>query len=195
MDNVEIVHADFRDVDPDREAQERGFGSYILIGNIPYNLTSTILLALPGLERCSRSLLMVQREVADRILTSPGERNCGILTVFLQSYMDIAKEIRVMPGSFRPRPKIESVVISLAPALPARGPGEREAYLDFIKLAFSKRRKMLSSIFRDTFGMRDAGIQRRLGRESGVDMSSRPEQLTLEQWFGLFGAYRRVSDS
>jgi 16S rRNA (adenine1518-N6/adenine1519-N6)-dimethyltransferase len=195
IDNVEIAHADIREVDLDREAKNRGFDSYTLIGNIPYNLTSTILLALPGLRRCSKSLLMVQREVAERILTSPGERNCGILTVFLQSYMDIAKEIRVLPGSFRPQPKVESVVLSLSPAIPERGPDDRKAFLDFVKLAFSQRRKMLSSLFRDAFGMRDASVQQRLGRESGVDMKSRPEQLTLRQWFGLFGAYRQVSGS
>lgn len=193
MDNVEIVHADIREIDPDREAGDRGFDSYTLIGNIPYNLTSTILLALPGLRLCSKSLLMIQREVSERILSSPGERNCGILTVFLQSYMDIKREIRVLPGSFRPRPKVESVVISLAPALPERGPEDREAFLDFVKLAFSQRRKMLSSLFRDAFGMRDAGIQQRLGLESGVEMKSRPEQLNLEEWFRLFAAYRQVS--
>ena len=193
LGNVEIVHADIREVDLDREARDRGFDSYTLIGNIPYNLTSTILLALPGLLLCSKSLMMVQREVAERILSSPGERNCGILTVFLQSYMDIAKEIRVLPGSFRPRPKVESVVLSLSPALPGRGPDDRKAYLAFLKLAFSQRRKMLSSLFRDAFGMRDAGIHRRLGQESGVEMKNRPEQLTLEEWFRLFGAYRQVS--
>ncbi|MCK4350552.1 MAG: hypothetical protein KAX13_06820, partial [Candidatus Krumholzibacteria bacterium] len=164
-----------------------------LIGNIPYNLTSTILLALPDRRLCSKSLVMVQREVAERILSSPGERNCGILTVFLQSYMDIMKEIRVLPGSFRPRPKVESVVLSLSPALPERGPDDREAFLAFLKLAFSQRRKMLSSLFRDAFGMRDAGIQNRLGRGSGVEMKSRPEQLTLKEWFRLFRAYRQVS--
>ena len=193
MDNVEIVHADIREVDLDREARNRNFDSYTLIGNIPYNLTSTILLALPDRRLCSKSLVMVQREVAERILSSPGERNCGILTVFLQSYMDIMKEIRVLPGSFRPRPKVESVVLSLSPALPERGPDDREAFLAFLKLAFSQRRKMLSSLFRDAFGMRDAGIQNRLGRESGVEMKSRPEQLTLKEWFRLFRAYRQVS--
>ncbi len=193
MDDVEIVHADIKVIDPDREAETRGFDSYKLIGNIPYNLTSTILMTLPGLRRCSLGLLMVQREVAERILSSPGERNCGILTVFLQSYMDIAKEIRVLPGSFRPRPKVESMVLSLRPAVPERGPGDRDAFLAFVKLAFSQRRKMLSSLFRDSFGMRDAGIQQRLWRESGVDMRSRPERLTLEEWFGLFEVYRQVS--
>jgi 16S rRNA (adenine1518-N6/adenine1519-N6)-dimethyltransferase len=191
--NVEIIHADITEVDLDREAEKRGFASYTLVGNIPYNLTSTILLSLPGLRRCTRSMLMVQREVADRILTSPGKRNCGILTVFLQSYMDIVKEVRVLRGSFRPRPKVESVVLGISPAGGERGPGDRQAFLDFVKRAFSQRRKMLSSIFRDAFGMRDAGMQERLGARAGVDMKKRPEQLSLEQWFELFGAYRQVS--
>ena len=193
-DDVEIVHADIREVDLDSEAEERGFEEFTLVGNIPYNLTSTILMMLPGLGRCSKSLLMVQREVAERILASPGDRECGILTVFLQAYMDIAKEIRVLPGSFRPRPKVESVVVSLRPATREGAPDDREAFLDFVKLAFSQRRKMLSSLFRDAFGMRDAGLVRRLGEGSGVDMKNRPEQMSLDEWFGLFAAYKKLSD-
>jgi 16S rRNA (adenine1518-N6/adenine1519-N6)-dimethyltransferase len=193
-DDVEIVHADIREVDLDSEAEERGFEEFTLIGNIPYNLTSTILMMLPGLERCSKSLLMVQREVAERILASPGDRECGILTVFLQSYMDIVKEIRVLPGSFRPRPKVESVVMSLEPAAREGAPNDREAFLEFIKLAFSQRRKMLSSIFRDAFGMRDAGLVQHLGEESGIDMKKRPEHLSLDEWFGLFETYRQMPD-
>jgi 16S rRNA (adenine1518-N6/adenine1519-N6)-dimethyltransferase len=191
--NVEIVAGDILDVDLDREARDRGHGSYELVGNIPYNLTSSILLGLPRLRMCRFALLMVQREVGERILALPGERRCGILSVFLRSYMHVEKIQRVRAGSFSPRPKVESVVLGFTPGDPARGPADKEAFLDFLKGIFSQRRKKLSSIFRDVFGMRDAGDVSRLGHESDTDMGGRPEELSLEQWFGLFAGYRRVS--
>ncbi len=195
LERMEILHRDIREVDLDREAEERGYETYSLLGNIPYNLTSTILLALPGLERCRSALLMVQREVGERVVAPPGSRQCGILSVYLQSYMEIEKVMRVRPGSFSPRPRVESVVLRFGPGSGGEGPQERSAFLDFLKKAFSQRRKKLGSIFRDLFGMSDAGHLSRLEETSGASMDDRPEDLTLEQWKRLFDAQRRGSGS
>ena len=92
-------------------ARERGATRYLLAGNIPYHLTSPILFRLPGLERCRRAVIMMQREVGELILASPGSRNCGILTVFLGSYLGMRRVARVRPGAFRPPPAVESVVL------------------------------------------------------------------------------------
>jgi 16S rRNA (adenine1518-N6/adenine1519-N6)-dimethyltransferase len=192
-ESVEIVHRDIREVDLDGEAERRGYEAFTLLGNIPYNLTSTILLELPGLRRCRSALLMVQREVGERIVAPPGVRECGILSVYLQSYMDIEKVLRVRPGSFSPRPRVESVVLRFIPK--GEGPGEREEFLGFLKGAFSQRRKKLGSIFRDVFGMSDAGYLSRLERISGASMDDRPEDLSLGQWKRLFEANRRGSGS
>jgi 16S rRNA (adenine1518-N6/adenine1519-N6)-dimethyltransferase len=193
MSGVEIIEGDIREVDPDREAELRGYEGYTMLGNIPYNLTSTILLSLPRLRLCRAAYLMVQREVGERIAAVPGERSCGILSVFLQSYMNVERIIRVRAGSFRPKPKVESIVLGFTPEEAARGPADREAFLGFLKGAFSQRRKKLSSIFRDVFGMRDAGDVLRLGRMSNADMGGRPEELSLEQWQRLFDGYQQVS--
>ncbi len=189
-DEVEILHRDIREAELDEEAEERGFEAFTLLGNIPYNLTSTILLDLPRWKRCREALLMVQREVGERILAQPGARECGILSVYMQSYMDIEKVMRVRPGSFSPRPNVESVVLRFTPREENRGPGGREDFLAFLKGAFSQRRKKLGSILRDVFGMGDAGDLSRLGRESGASMDDRPEDLSLEQWWRLFEARR-----
>jgi 16S rRNA (adenine1518-N6/adenine1519-N6)-dimethyltransferase len=187
---VEILHRDIRKVGLDDEAEKRGFETFTLLGNIPYNLTSTILLDLPGWKRCRAALLMVQREVGERILAQPGVRECGILSVYMQSYMDIEKVLRVRPGSFSPRPKVDSILLRFTPRTEGGGPGEREEFLGFLKGAFSQRRKKIGSIFRDVFGMGDAGDLKRLGRDSGTSMDDRPEDLSLEQWWGLFETRR-----
>lgn len=188
--DVEILHRDIREADLDGEAEKRGFDTFTLLGNIPYNLTSTILLGLPGWKGCKAAILMVQREVGDRITAAPGVRECGILSVYMQSYMDIERVMRIRPGSFRPRPKVESVLLRFTPRGGAAGPERRGDFLEFLKRAFSQRRKKLGSIVREVFGMGDASDLIRLGRESGASMDDRPEELSMEQWWRLFEARR-----
>jgi 16S rRNA (adenine1518-N6/adenine1519-N6)-dimethyltransferase len=191
--NVEIVEGDIMELDLDGEAGAREHEKYTIVGNIPYNLTSSILLELPRWRMCRSAYLMVQREVGERVLALPGERRCGILSVFLQSYLNVDKVLRVRAGSFVPRPKVESVVLRFTPEENPQGPEDREAFLGFLKKVFSQRRKKLSSIFRDVLGMRDAGDVSRLELASNADMGGRPENLSLQQWFDLFEGYRQVS--
>jgi 16S rRNA (adenine1518-N6/adenine1519-N6)-dimethyltransferase len=185
LDNAEIVVADFRGVDLDAEAESRGWGAYALVGNIPYLLTSTVLLGLPSLERCRRAVIMVQKEVGDRVTAAPGTRGSGILPVFLQSYLAVDKVMTLRPGSFRPKPKVDSVVLVFAPLSRENAPGDREGFLDLIKSAFSQRRKKLSNALKNVPGIPAAA---ELERASGVDLGRRPEELALEEWFALFAA-------
>lgn len=195
LERMEIVHRDIREADLDGEAEARGYDAFTLLGNIPYNLTSTILLDLPRWRLCRTALLMVQREVGERIVAPPGERECGILSVYLQSYLETERVLRVRPGSFSPRPKVESVVLRFAPKGEGEGPGDREEFLRFLKGAFSQRRKKLGSIFREIFGMSDAGYLSRLEGLSGASMDDRPEELSLGQWKRLYEAHIRGSGS
>ncbi|MCK4236534.1 MAG: ribosomal RNA small subunit methyltransferase A [Candidatus Krumholzibacteria bacterium] len=179
MDNVEVVHADIRDMDLDAAASERKMKRYKIVGNIPYHLTSTILLDLPRWKGNERSVLMVQREVGERVHAAPGERRCGVLSVFLQSYFDIARVTRVRAGSFSPRPGVESVVLRFTCKEPGRGPSDMAGFLAFLKLAFSQRRKKLRSVIS-------------LADQSGIDLGRRPEELDLESWLKLFARFNEI---
>ncbi len=185
LDNAEIVLADIREVDLDAEAAARGWDGYALAGNIPYMLTSTILLVLPSLERCRRAVIMVQKEVGERILAAPGSRNSGILPVFLQSYLVVKKVMTLKPGSFRPKPKVDSAVLIFAPARRENAPGDSEGFLSFLKSAFSQRRKKLSNALKAVPGLPE---MKELERISGIDLGRRPEELLLEEWFALYAA-------
>jgi 16S rRNA (adenine1518-N6/adenine1519-N6)-dimethyltransferase len=191
-DNVEVCYGDIRAVDFDEAARERGRTSYKLAGNIPYNLTGTILIDLARWRMLSAAVLMVQREVGDRILTEPGKRNCGILSIFLRTYFIMNRVLKVRPGSFMPPPKVESVVLRFAPHTPGRGPEDRGAFLQFLKGCFSHRRKKLRTILGELLDVETAKDWDRLGELSGVDFDMRPEELPLEGWFDLFAASRRV---
>ena len=185
FENAEIVLADFRGIDLDAEAAGRGWDEYALVGNIPYLLTSTILLGLPSLERCRRAVIMVQKEVGERVLTAPGSRNSGILPVFLQSYLVIKKVTTLKPGSFRPKPKVDSVVLIFAPVSRENAPGDHGRFLSFLKSAFSQRRKKLANVLKNIPGLPDTA---ELEDRTGIDLGRRPEQLGLEEWFALFAA-------
>lgn len=185
FENAEIVLADFREVDLDAEAAGRGWDEYALAGNIPYLLTSTILLGLPSLERCRRAVIMVQKEVGERVLASPGSRNSGILPVFLQSYLAVKKVTTLKPGSFRPKPKVDSVVLVFTPVRRENAPGDCRGFLLFLKSAFSQRRKKLANVLKGLPGIPE---RNKLEEITGIDLGRRPEELDLEEWFALFAA-------
>ncbi len=192
---VEIVQKDVREVDFDAEAEKRGMQIYKVIGNIPYHLTGVILVDLAFLGGLRRAVCMVQREVGERVLASAGERRTGILSVFLQSYFDIERVLRVRPGSFRPRPRVESVVLGFSPRGSAGAPENRRDFLDFLKLAFSQRRKKLLGVLREASGAKNAGDRFPPESLAGVDLHRRPEQLALIDWFGLYGGWSVMKGS
>lgn len=194
-EKVEIVQVDVRAIDFDAEAASRSEREYKVIGNIPYHLTGVILVELAFLGGCTRSVYMVQREVGERVLASPGERRCGILSVFLQSFLGIERVLRVRPGSFRPRPTVESVVLRFTPRAHPGAPADRRGFLDFLKLAFSQRRKKLLGVLRAASGAENARERFASGRLADIDLTRRPEQLKLRDWFGLYEAWCAMKGS
>jgi 16S rRNA (adenine1518-N6/adenine1519-N6)-dimethyltransferase len=189
---VEIVREDILKVDFDLEAGKRGGTRYKIIGNIPYMLTSSILLKIPGSEGYERALIMVQKEVADRILTPAGKRSCGLLTVFLQSYSSVNRLMKLSAGSFSPRPGVNSAVLAFTPRRREGAPGNREGYFAFLKMAFSQRRKQLKNSLSGAGGAEGVDFAGRLEYLSGIELARRAETLDLEEWFLLFKAYETI---
>lgn len=186
MPNVEIVRADIREVDLDEEAQKRSARHFKLIGNIPYHLTSSILLALPGWRKLTRASIMVQKEVGERISAVAGSRLCGMLSIFLQSYFIINKVLSVRPGSFSPPPKVMSVVLDFTPLNPPQGPADRESFLRFLKACFGQRRKKIKNILASAFPATEQ--REEFWARVGIDSSARPEALSLREWLELYEA-------
>ena len=94
-----------------------------MVGNIPYNLTSPILFHLLEPPRPLEILVMVQREVADRILAEPGTRTYGALSVGIRAVATVERVLTVPPGAFRPAPKVSSAVVRIVPKVPSPRPG------------------------------------------------------------------------
>ena len=191
---VEIVDADIRDIDFDLEGGKRGWEEYVIVGNIPYMLTSSILIMLPEARKCARAVIMIQKEVGERILASPGTRDCGILSVFMQAYFCIERVVRVKAGSFRPRPKIDSVVLKFVPEVIEGAPKDRERFLGFLKTGFSQRRKKLSNLILGPEWIGKNDFTQELGNLTGVDLGCRAEELSLTDWFTLFRGHRELME-
>jgi 16S rRNA (adenine1518-N6/adenine1519-N6)-dimethyltransferase len=187
--HVEVIHRDILALDlgevtelPDRLK---------VIGNIPYNLTTPIIFHL--LERRPRPaeiVLMIQREVADRILSPPGGKVYGALAVGVQTVADTERVLNVGRRAFRPVPDVESTVIRIRPHAPPRLEPELEASVRTLtRAAFGQRRKQFQRILRDAFGLTPERVEA-LARDTAIDPRARPETLAPEAFIRVARALR-----
>jgi len=189
-ENVVFVRGDFLDFDLEEAS---GGGKLVVVGNIPYRVTARILERLMLHSSSIRSaLLLVQREVAERIAASPGTRLFGRITLLVRYYSRPEVLFRVGPSSFRPRPRVESAAVRLAfhDPLPVRARSE-EALFRLARSLFGGRRKMIRSGLRAlrTFSPEEL---RRIEEISGVNLAARPEDLGPADWCHLSDAVEAV---
>jgi 16S rRNA (adenine1518-N6/adenine1519-N6)-dimethyltransferase len=165
-----------------------------VIGNIPYNITTPILFAM--LERRPRPreiMLMIQREVAERILAPPGSKTYGALAVGVRSVADVEWVMDVGRQAFRPVPDVESAVIRVVPHDPPRISWEDEASLrKLTRFAFGQRRKQFQRILRDAYGLKAEQVEA-VGREVDMDLQARPESFGPERFVDLARALRAAT--
>lgn len=154
----------------------------VLVSNMPYQITGPLLTAFAEARSCySRAVLMIQREVGERILAEPGSSSFGSLTVFLGLQFGIRKVCAAPAGAFYPPPKVESVVLELEPR--ATGvPPESEAFLfRVVRKGFAQPRKTLANNLASGLGRDRAGIAAML-QNLGWSAAIRPHQIDLDGW-------------
>mgnify|MGYP002628724704 CR=1 FL=1 len=151
--------------------------SPVVAGNLPYVLTSEVLFALADhRERTSGGVFMVQREVAQRLVSGPGGKEYGVLSVLLGSLFEI-ELVRQVPSSvFWPRPDVKSAIVRLKPRADAWEQDEFLAFKDVIKSLFIHRRKQLSRILRTRLND-DADAALDVLSKAGIAPGDRPEQV------------------
>lgn len=172
----------------DLEALAAEHGPIALVGNLPYAITGAILRNLTEHRRAvSRAVVMVQREVRDRLLAEPGSKDYGALTVFVQASFDVEPVLRVPAGAFHPPPKVESAVVKLVPRTLPRAE-ETPAFRDVVQAAFGMRRKTLRN------GLRKIGAEAVL-EATGIDGNRRGETLSIEELAALADAWSRLSSA
>ncbi len=170
-----LVEGDFLKTDP-----AKIFGKdcrFRIIGNFPYNISSQIFFkVLEHREQVTEVVCMIQKEVAERIATQPGSRTYGILSVLLQTWYDIEYLFTVQPGSFFPRPEVQSAVIRLTRNSRKDLGTDPVKFTRVVKAAFNQRRKMIRNSVR--------GLVNGEMPESRL-LQMRPEQLGVEEFAEL----------
>jgi 16S rRNA (adenine1518-N6/adenine1519-N6)-dimethyltransferase len=184
---VDIVTNDILRVDLTALAAREG-GKLLVVGNLPYYITSEILLHLfAHADALERAVLMMQREVADRLCAQPGTREYGLLTVTTQLYAGIDRLFDLPPEDFSPPPEVHSTVVRLGFA-PRAAPlaVEPERFIVFLRQCFAQKRKTLGN------NLRAAGYAAEALAEgfakSGVSRETRAEALPLERLADVFRA-------
>lgn len=157
-----------------------GIARPAVAGNIPYNITSPLLIALVRQRaELGRVTLMIQREVADRLLAQPGSKTYGSLSVLLQNCAELERVRHVSPTCFIPRPKVVSTVIQLRWREVLRVPDVDERDLErVVRAAFAQRRKMLRNSLESAF---ESGAVADAGEAAGIDLTRRAETLSVEE--------------
>lgn len=158
-----------------------------IVANLPYQITSPLLIRfLSDARRPPRTVVLVQEEVARRIVAQPGHgKERGFLSIFVQAFAEPSIVRRVPARSFRPPPKVDSAVVALrARAVPAFAPLPQERFFALVSDAFRHRRKQLRGALGFEAGVDPARAEAAL-RTAGIEPSRRPEELSLDEWIAL----------
>lgn len=164
----------------------------IIVGNLPYHLTAPLLFTLVKHHRTTSSwVVMIQKEVAQRLCAAPGSRSYGGITVILSRLRKISKVCDVSPACFVPPPAVDSMVIRLDPLSQPRGEVVNEAeFHQLVRTSFQKRRKMLINSLSD---LAPREVVYAWCQTAQVDPQTRPEQLAPEQFAALQRAREQSS--
>jgi 16S rRNA (adenine1518-N6/adenine1519-N6)-dimethyltransferase len=179
-ENVDLVEADILETDLGAlaTAQMR------VAGNLPYNVSSPILFRLLAARRAGAvftdATLMLQREVADRIVSGPGTKDYGVLSILVQLHADVRIVLTLPPGAFRPAPKVHSAVVRLTFRPPAVQLTDEALFEAMVRSMFTQRRKTLSNALKP-FAEAQGAVAAEALRGSDIDPRRRPETLQLDE--------------
>ena len=179
--NVEIIQGDALEIDFPP-------GRFHLVGNLPYNVATPLFKRfIEHRDRIVDVTVMIQKEVAERLVAKPGTGEYGPLSVLIQFYADVNYGFTVPPGAFKPRPRVDSAVVRLEwkPGVP-----RARAFTDFVQQAFSSRRKKLANNLLHMFGsLKRDDVLRRI-EKSGIGMNARPEELSVDDFMRVYNQFR-----
>ncbi len=190
LPNVHVHEGDFLELPA--ATWFEGDRPYRVAANLPYNISTPVLGRLLGHARAGRisnAVLMLQKEVADRLVAGPGSRDYGPLAIATTLQADVTRLFVLPPGAFRPPPRVHSAVVRLAFRPDRIALADRARFDAIVRHVFTQRRKMLGTTLQ--------GLARGEGADAGawlaaagIDGTRRAETLTLEEFARLAAASR-----
>lgn len=170
-ERLQIVQADILATDLGQ------WGHAPVVGNLPYYITSPILEKVAALD-LPRAVFLIQKEVAERLVAQPGQRDYGFLTVSMALYAEVRLRFEVKPSAFHPPPKVDSAVISMEPRRRELGISDDRAFLEFVGRCFRHKRKTIRNNLAEIYGHERIDVW--------PEAALRAEQLSLEQFAAMF---------
>jgi 16S rRNA (adenine1518-N6/adenine1519-N6)-dimethyltransferase len=187
LPNVTVLPEDVLGVDLVDLARRVEGAPVRVVGNLPYNISSPILFKL--LDASTSSLfkdatLMLQKEVADRLVATPGTGDYGVLTLSAMLHADVVRLLDLPPGAFRPAPKVRSSVVRLDFRPPPPEVTNPDFVVEIVRSVFTQRRKTISNALAPLAGSRGRNAREVLAH-AGLDPMRRPETFTLAEYARL----------
>lgn len=172
---LKVLQRDFLRMDPDRISS----GSFAVIGNFPYNISSQIVFkVIEHRDRATELVGMFQKEVADRLCAGPGSKTYGVSSVLAQAWYDMHMLFVVEPTAFSPPPKVRSAVIRMHRNTVGRLPCDEALFFRVVKTAFNQRRKTLHNALKSLPELPKTGVPE-------VFAAKRAEQLSANDFIVL----------
>ena len=194
--NICILDADVLKLDMEELREEHFGGSFTVVANLPYYITSPIIMKIiENSHLIPLAVLMVQKEVAPRLVDSPGSKDYGILTIAVNMYAEVKLVCNVGKSSFLPPPKVESAVVKILLRQKPRVEVDEELFFKVVEAAFGERRKTLkNSLSRrlDIPGIDPEVIAKAL-EVTGIDPMRRGETLSIEEYAQLLEALKKYA--
>jgi 16S rRNA (adenine1518-N6/adenine1519-N6)-dimethyltransferase len=183
VDNVDVEEVDALHYDLRMAAKWRG-DTITVCGNLPYQIAAPLLFRIvEARASVKHAVVMIQKEMADRLVAKPGTKDYGALGVMIRTYADVSTVVKVGAGSFVPPPKVDSTVVKVAPLAQPRAPIANEKHYSMVvHAAFGQRRKTLRNALRAVFD--DVAVDAALG-SSSIDGGRRGETLDIPEFARL----------
>ena len=161
-------------------------GCDLMVANLPYSVSTPVLERLvEGADKPRRIVVMLQREVANRLVATPRHKEYGALTLFTQLHYHVTVAHIVSPKCFYPAPNVESAIVTLDHRAPRTALSPGAPFHEVVRAGFNQRRKMLRKLLAD-FGDSTAAF-----RKVGIGETVRAEELSLDQWIALANCFAR----
>jgi len=188
--NVEVVKGDILKVDF-RQFLKREGHPIKVVANLPYQISTPLLFRfIESKEAFSTFTLMLQKEVAERMVAPPGRKEYGPLSIFIQIFLDVSIRFFIKPSAFFPLPKVESAVVHMVwKEKPMIETKDEEWFKRVVRACFGYRRKTLVNALKHSELFLPEPVELKM-EAIGIDPRRRPETLTIQEFAGLAGALK-----
>jgi 16S rRNA (adenine1518-N6/adenine1519-N6)-dimethyltransferase len=186
--NLQLIHQDILESDLGRIIPDRAK----IVSNLPYNIASQLIMRLVNhAGRIQSVVVMIQKEVGQRICAHVGDKTYSLLSVIVSAGFDASPGFIVGPNNFIPQPKVDSQVIKLIPKGSPIPRSDMEVFWRVVSKAFGQRRKTLRNTLSQLPSMDDETLENLCG-DTGINLGQRPQEITPEQFHLFSKGYKEM---